>query len=301
MLEGIIAIIIICYLISKLNVGEIFTILKGTNLFWLSIAIILFLISFLITVYGVKILFDTIKPLPFWEWVKYSLCGFSLGLVFPGRAGDLSIVYLIKKKGFDYGESIALTLVDKLSTLIIFGLIATIGAFTILKSKQLYWGLAIGAACILLGLFIFTTSGRSFVRKIIGKYANHFKGFNKAFQRLINSHKEKLALNLFITLIRPIINGILTVCIFKALGIEAPIFFAIIISTITIIMSLVPITPNGIGLKEGVGIYLFTLIGISPEGAASMYALTLAIYLSLGVVGMIIYSIQLKKETLFSA
>ncbi len=296
LIEGIIAIIVIIFLLSKLNVGEIINILKETNLLLLILAILFFLISFFLTVLGVKILFDSIHPLSFKEWVKYSLCGFSLGLIFPGRAGDLSIIYLAKKKGFDYGTSTALTLVDKISTLIIFGIIAGIGSFTILKSTELYLGLIVGALFIILGLFLFTPTGRKIIRAIIGKYAIHFKGFNKAFTELIKNHKWRLFLNIIITLVRPIINGLVTVILFKAIGIDVSFLFAIIISTITIIVSLVPLTPNGIGIKEGVGIYLFTILGISAEAAASMYALTLAIYLSLGVIGITLYTLELKKE-----
>src|SRR3989338_1070591 len=141
--------LILLFLISKIHIRETIEILRTVDLFWISIGLIVYLIALVITAYSLKALFDSIKHTPLMEWMRFYLVGFSMGLILPGRAGDLSIIYFAKQKGFDIGASKALTITDKLITLIIFGIIAALGIFSILHSTELYWGLFFARLCII--------------------------------------------------------------------------------------------------------------------------------------------------------
>lgn len=294
-LEVLFCIIIFAFLISKIDVKETLTILKEVNLFWIFIGIGISIFSTLITGYSLKVLFDSVKRIPFLEWMRYYLIGFSMGLILPGRAGDFSIIYFVKEKGFDIGESTALTVIDKLITLIIFGTIAAIGVFTIFNSSQLYLGLALTLFCIVGGLSLFTGIGRRFIRKIIGKYAEKFKGFNRTFKNLIQHHKDKIAINIIITLYRPIGNTLLMVVVLKALGIgDLSFFYLMIINAITLIVSLIPLTPNGLGIREGVGTLLFSAIGVTAEATVAMYVILLMINYTAGILGATYYLLTKK-------
>ena len=295
-LEVLLAIIVITFLISKINVGTVLKILQTINLNWILLAIAVYIISILITGYSLKALFDSKKHIPFGEWMRFYLMGLSLGLILPGRAGDLSIIYLVKDKGFEIGESTALTITDKLITLIIFGIIASIGLLTILKSTQLYLGVAIAILFICSGLFLFSNAGRKIAKKIIGKYAGNFQGFHKTFTNLIKDHKDKVAINTFITLLRPLGNALLIIIIFKAMGLNVSLGYAILINAVTLIASLIPLTPNGIGIKEGIGVYLFTLIGVAAEASVGMYFIIILMNYATGIIGTIYY-LMYKKRT----
>ena len=294
-LEVLIAIIVISFLISKINVTSVIEILQTINLNWIYLAIGIYIISILITGYSLKALFDSKKHIPFGEWMRFYLMGLSLGLILPGRAGDLSIIYLAKDKGFEIGESTALTITDKLITLIIFGIIASIGLFTILKSNQLYLGLGVAILFICSGLFLFSNIGRKIAKKIIGKYAGNFQGFHKTFTSLMKNHKDKIAINTFITLLRPLGNALLIIILFKAMGLNVSLWYAILINAVTLIVSLIPLTPNGIGIKEGIGVYLFTLIGIAAEASVGMYFIIILMNYSTGIIGTIYYLIYKRK------
>src|SRR3989338_1945180 len=149
-LEIVLCISILALLISQINIRETIEIFKSLEYTWIILGSILYIISLLITAYSLKVLFDSIKYTSFTEWMSFYVVGFSMGLILPGRAGDLSIIYFAKQKGFDIGESTALTITDKLITLIIFGILATIGVFTILNSSQLYLGLLLTLFCIVI-------------------------------------------------------------------------------------------------------------------------------------------------------
>lgn len=294
-LEIIFCIFILGFLISKIHIRETIEILSTVNLFWISIGILIYIISLMITAYSLKALFDSIKHTPFKEWMHFYLMGFSMGLILPGRAGDLSIIYFAKQKGFDIGASTALTITDKLITLIIFGIIATLGIFTLLNSTELYWGLLFVLFCISIGVFLFTPLGRKWIRKIIGKYADTFQGFYKTFKNLLLHHKDKIFINIFITLLRPLGNALLILCIFKAMGIEVSLLYTILINAVTLIVSLVPLTPNGLGIREGVGSFLFTKIGIPLEASVAMYVIILLMNYTTGIIGATYYITKKKS------
>ena len=288
-LEILFCALILLFLISKIHIRETIEILRTVDLFWISIGLIVYLIALVITAYSLKALFDSIKHTPLMEWMRFYLVGFSMGLILPGRAGDLSIIYFAKQKGFDIGASTALTITDKLITLIIFGIIAALGIFSILHSTELYWGLFFALLCIIAGLFLFTPLARRWTIMDIGKYADKFQGFYITFRNLLSYHKDKVFINIFITFLRPLGNALLIILIFKAMGIDVSFLYAILINAVTLIVSLVPLTPNGLGIREAVGTFLFSRVGVPLEATVAMYIIILMMNYTTGIIGTGVY------------
>src|SRR3989344_584533 len=228
-LEILFCALILLFLISKIHIRETIEILRTVDLFWISIGLIVYLIALVITAYSLKALFDSIKHTPLMEWMRFYLVGFSMGLILPGRAGDLSIIYFAKQKGFDIGASTALTITDKL------------------------------------------------------------QGFYKTFRNLLSYHKDKVFINIFITFLRPLGNALLIILIFKAMGIDVSFLYAILINAVTLIVSLVPLTPNGLGIREAVGTFLFSRVGVPLEATVAMYIIILMMNYTTGIIGTGVY------------
>jgi len=294
-LEFLVAFAIILFLLSKINVEDVAALLKVIDYRWIMLGIVVYIVSLLLTAYSLKALFNSVRIISFKEWLRYYLIGLSTGLVLPGRAGDLSVIYFLKDKGFDIGESTALTLVDKAITLAIFSMIAFLGLFTILSSKELIYGI-IAAFVLLIGcLFLFTERGKNIVKKIIGRYAENFKGFSRTLKNLLKNHKEKIAINIIVTILRPIGNGLLIVFILKAMHYDVSLLYASLISSITLIASLTPLTPNGLGIREGVGTFLFSKLSIPLEASVSMYLIILLLNYTTGIIGLAYYLCKRKR------
>jgi len=296
-IEVIICIIIIIFLLSKMDLQKTLEIIKNLNYTWLSLALLLYIIFLLLTAYSLKVLFDAIHFTPFHEWLRFYLVGFSIGLILPGRAGDLSIIYFTKERGFDIGQSTALTITDKIITLSLFGLLAVLSIFTILKSAQLYFGLFLALFCIAIGILSFTKAGRELAKKILGKYTEKFKGFYKTLKELLTNHKDKILINIGITLLRPIGNALLILLIFKAMNLNVSLFYAVLINAVTLIVSLIPLTPNGLGIREGTGAFLFSKLGIPLEASLSMYIIILIMNYSTGIIGASQYLLHKRKTS----
>jgi len=133
------------------------------------------------------------------------------------------------------------------------------------------------------------------IKKILGKYAHSFEGFYKTSKNLISNNKDKIYINIIITLLRPLGNTLLIIIIFKAMGINVPFLYTILINAVTLIVSLIPLTPNGLGIREGVGTLLFSTIGVTAEATVAMYVIILLMNYTTGIIGTSYYLIKKKN------
>lgn len=295
-LEILFGILIIAFILSKIDFSEAVTLLLKLDVYPLLLAVLVYVLTFIITAYGLKVLFDSITRIRFVKWMKYYLITFSLGLVLPGRTGEFSIIYFLKKNQIEVGSTTALVIIDKLITLIVFGFVTLLGLFTIIESKELYLGLLAIFLILLFSIILFSDLGKRIISKILGKYSSNFSSFHESYRNLILFHKDKLLINFIVTILRPILNGLLIIILFRALGYDVPLFYATIISSITLIASLVPLTPNGLGIREGLGLFLFSKLGIPFEASLSMYLLIFIMNYLTGALGVIYYLSKRKHD-----
>ena len=286
------AILIILYILKKIDLSKVFVLLKEINYFWLGLDLLVYLVAIIITSYGLKVLFDSIVQIKFLEWMKYFLITFSIGLIIPGKLGELSIIYFLRKKNVDIGASTALTVINKLITVIIFGIIALIGFFLIFNSNDLIIAFVLSLLFILGVLFLFSKLGRKLVKKMIGDLFKQVDVFYSTFDNLCKKNKDKLLISVIVTFLRPLFNGLIILLSFKAIGIDVSLMYAILVNALTIIASLVPITPNGLGIREGIGAFLFRNIGIPLEVSVTMYFIIFVMNSLTGIIGVCYYFLE---------
>ena len=294
-IEIIIGIIVITTILFQINLSEVISILSKIDYLLLFAAIMTYIFTLGLTAWGLKELFESKIHLKWIEWLKYYWIDFSLSMILPGRMGDFSIIYFLRKKNISIGTSAALVIIDKIITLLFFGLVSIIGLFTLIKSTELSLGLVLTFFITLIGILLFSQWGRKIIFKILGKYSLKLADFHETYDNLLKYHKDKVLINIIITIIRPILNGLLIVILFKALGYNVSVFYAAIISSIALIASLVPLTPNGIGIREGLGLLLFSKIGIPFEASISMYLLILIMNYLTAILGVFYYFIVEKN------
>lgn len=294
-IEIIILIIIIALIIYKVDLKESWNILQQVNPGLFAATIFIDLILLLLIALSLKVLFHTLKPIKINEWLAIYIPGFLSGLVLPGRAGDITTALLAKKKGFDIGQSTTLILLDKIITLIVFIPITAIGIFTFMNSKEIYYGLGFSFLLILGILSFYTSLGRKILKKILGKYAEKFTGFSKTFKEVLKNHKKALLMNVFLTALRPILNGIIIIILLQSLGYDLTLLNAIIISSISFIVSIIPLTPNGLGIREGIGTILLYQVGIPYEASIAMYILFGILNIFISAILIAYYYIIAKK------
>jgi len=276
-IEYIFLALIIGLIVYFVNLKTTLELILTLDITFYLLALLLNLILIFSMVMSLKFIFNTIKKISINNWLTVYIPGFAVGLFLPGRAGDMTMIAIAKNKGYEIGQSTSLIIIDKITTLLIYIPIAIIGFFTILHTKELGWSIFFSFLLFMGLLFLFTKFGRNIIKKLLGKYAEKFSGFYKTFTSLLQNQKKAILLNILMTLLRPILNGLIMIIIFLSLGYNLSFFSAVIITTITLIVSIIPITPNGFGIREGLGIILLSEAGVPSETTIAMYLILLSI------------------------
>jgi len=152
-------------------------------------------------------------------------------------------------------------------------MVGSLGIFILLKGEQRIVILAFLGIIIPLVIFVTLSNlGREIIKRyILRKYALHFTGFSKTLFYLIKEKPYILLLNFFLALSRWCVGALSVYIIFLAFNHNPGFFYVWLILPLTIIISLVPITIAGLGIKEGTAVLLFNTINVPPSVSASVY------------------------------
>ena len=272
---------ILFILFYKIGFGKIITTLENIDVFLLFISLIIYLIFFLVGSLNLKILLDGInRKINFLRLTKYYFLSWSIGLLAPGKVGDFSLIYFLKKEDIPIGEGTVIAIIDKIVTIIVLAIITILGFLIFpfftgvdaLKIAILFVG-----SLLIIALFM-TTPGRNFIKKyILRKFATKFTGFSKTFFYFLKKKKAVLSLNFLLTILRVIVTSLIYFVLFISLGQNINLFYVILINSIGTIIALIPITISGLGIREVTAVFLYSQVGINSEITATVY-LTLAIF-----------------------
>ncbi|MBI2574666.1 flippase-like domain-containing protein [Candidatus Woesearchaeota archaeon] len=268
---------ILLLLLYKAGVKEVAATITTMNILLLPAIIILFVAGLYIGAYNLKLLTDALKiRIGMKEMWNYYLTSWAFGMVVPGKIGEFSFVYLAKKR-LTTGQATAVAILDKLITVITLCALAFIGLLMFFPFGQALKLMALATIAVATGLLLLLTpAGRRIVRKLLGKYTEMFAGFSKTLTYLAFEEKKAAALNLIITFLKWGLTAIVTYLAFASFGITAISPLAIItISATTMLISLIPITMSGLGIKEGAAVYLYGLVGVPAAATISAHIVLL--------------------------
>ena len=197
--------LLIIFLFSRVGVAKIKDVLLGTSLHTIVIVIIFLLLVQIITTINALILTRAIKKkIGFWTIFKYILVSYSIGLLTPGKIGEFSLAFLLRKNNVKLGQGFAISVIDRFITLITLGFIAVGGFFIFFKRSTALYLMAIVLLALVFALSA-TVSGR--VRKIIrkyilGKHEKRLKGFYLTLKFLVKKRFLLVLLNTALTFLK---------------------------------------------------------------------------------------------------
>jgi len=263
---------ILFFLFYKIGFIDIINTFKRLELPFILAAIVLHILIFFLGCFNIKVLLNSIeKRIKFLRLFKYYMISWSFGLFIPGNVGEFSLIYFLKKKDVSIGEGTSIMMIDKVITLMITALIALAGFFIFFPKDVFRLSLFLFAIFVILA-FSLTNTGRMLIKRyILRKYAVKFKGFSRVLFHIFKEKKSYLFLNFLLTILRFIVIGLVFLVIFVSLGQSIGLTQIIIINSIGIIISLIPITPAGLGVREAVAVLLYSRIGVPGEVTITVY------------------------------
>jgi uncharacterized protein (TIRG00374 family) len=277
---------------------------------WIFAAVLLAFCGELITAWKWVLLVRVVRgKLPFIEAVRASFIGMFYNNFLPGSVGgDLARVLVIKRWTGSKVTAAASTFMQRVTglggLLIVAVCAGAIWPFSVTRwnswmilSWPLTWFVMTALGYTGVCLVLFNEKIYRLVWRAGHNEAEHrFPGvlhsmFHQVVVRIRRLHNELHAYNpwspvpLLLSIVTQLLDTVFVFGLAKAIGIEAP--FYIFLSAVPMISlaSLLPITLNGIGLREAAYIGILGTAGVSPEAAAGLSLLqfaTIVLFSALG-------------------
>jgi uncharacterized protein (TIRG00374 family) len=291
------SILLILALFYKTDINHLYLTIKSSNLLFFSIAILCGFLNFFISTYRWEILIKRFSvSTSFFELFRFICLSFFYNFFIPGGfAGDLIRGYKCKGISLKSSQGLASVFIDRLiglAAFITFGLLGILFSFKILVNEKLFLYLVI--VLILSILFTFLIFNRNIIEKFNVLKKIHNKLFNKLKElyEFIYSYKnsKKLTFYAFITSLGA---GFFTIFIFFLLGlsinVSVPFVYYLFFIPIIIIVSYLPISYSGLGIREASFVLLFAQVGVENSQALAISLMYFGILLILGIVGGILF------------
>ena len=212
--------------------------------------------------------------------------------------GDVYRAYdVTKKTGFPMSSSVSVLVIERLSGIIASGLFAVAALFLGFTT--------IGGQSIIIPIIIFVVISVLLFFIILnpnvlglGKLAKKIKFLSKLFEKLKNVYETFLSFKKYKWVLARVMFYSLTLqfavimnywLAARALGIELGLTAFIFIVPVVTIISMLPISLGGIGVREGSLVLMLVSLGAQNEKAAMCSLLLFAMLVIIAIIGGIIY------------
>jgi len=274
-IQIIIGISIIAFILNKLNLNEIFEVLKKTDLSYFIMACISYLFLDLVLALRLSYLLKKIgHEMKLKDVFLSHMGGMIIGDVTPGRSGYfLTPLILRKKAGVPITAGMAcifapqgIEFILKVAGAIV-AIIYLSFYLNIEKNFIIYAG--IGSIILLVVgilMLLISWNNEKMTSKFLGKvpFLNKFTENLSSFKDRSILIKDSLNMILIIYMMGWIFAALQWYFLGKAIGIEISFFSFFLLHPLISILMFVPLSPAGLGLMEGGIILVFSFFGISP-------------------------------------
>ncbi|TYT24038.1 flippase-like domain-containing protein [Dictyoglomus thermophilum] len=285
----IVTILVFYFIFKKVPTNEIIKSFIYINIKPLFLAIIL---GFLFTLFKIIKWHLLLKDLSIESSLLKSaesyFIGMSIGLITPGRVGEIARIGNIDKER--RVEGLSLVILDKVFDLLAV-LILALAGFYIFLGRFIFF---------LLGIIILFSLFTIFDKRIIKKLKNifPFNNFPDFIQGLINLKRKTLLKNFLLSLLSYSI--VLVEVYFLANSFERFSFTSTFIGyPIVMLVNLIPITIGGLGVREGTAVFILGKLGLSQTASFNSAFLLFLINTALpAIIGLVELNKNAKKSSL---
>ena len=303
-LKLLITLSILFYLFSKLDLHIILKLLTRSNLWILLLSFIIFSSRNIFGAFRNKVLL-AFKKFDFsvFTLTKLYFIGFFFNLFLPTVVGgDIARGYYLYKYSGGKEEAISSILVERalgilaLMFLSFFSVIfASLYGFNVITNNLMkFIFISFGAGFLISLLFFYKKTEQYFERILPSIILTKFKSPVNVIRNVIEYNKSPaVLLNAFIlSIVFQFFSIISTYLISLAMGCTTSFLYFLILLPVVWLVSMIPITINGLGLREGSFVFLFSTTGMSKEMAMTISILWLAQTVLLGVLGGVIFLLE---------
>jgi hypothetical protein len=298
---------LIAYILTRIHIERSLHTLVSAKLSFIGLALVVYLFAQALSAVRWTVL---VRPLgiktPFKDLVSYYLIGMFFNLFAPGTVGgDVSrVYYLVKDQQRDEQGRTVPTVRVAMSVFMdrAIGMVVLIwmGAAGLLLFPSYPVPAAIRSLTLMLALgFAVCTVLIPVLRRALPEDGNSLIVKLRLALRSYRTHWHAIVQGILLSLIVHLIQAWMHLVMGRALNLAIPFSFCLIVYPLVGTFAAIPISLNGLGLREGGYIFLLGLIGIDSENGIAFGLLLFLIVATDSLIGGIIF--LLKKTSRPSA
>ncbi len=212
--------------------------------------------------------------IPFKELLSVVFISMTLGQILPaGLGSDVVRAYKLSRKYGQTADTTATIVIDRLVgmfSLFFVAFLGSIGAYVMAISTELIWWLIAINLLLLIGwnrLHLCT----KILEKVLPQNGNRFIRFQEALIRMSRIISDKKKIRIILpsifgwSLVIQVIRCLVFFCLFVAFGQTINPLYYVIFVPIVFVVTLLPVSIGGLGLREGILVLLFSTVGVPAE------------------------------------
>jgi hypothetical protein len=300
------------FLFARIPLHEVGHTLRGARLPWLAGAAGLLLASNVLGAWQWQWLLRTVEiRIPFWKVLAYYHVGLFFNNFLPANVGgDLARVLDASRYGASRAAAFSTVIMDRLIGTLALASLALLTTLPAVRTFHEMGGLPVsGVYLALVGFFVLSlvmvwavfhpallpTVERGLTRVGLGGFgpalddlAGRLQGFRdqrRLFARL-------MAVAAVVQVSRIGVHVLVARALGLALGVQ---YFFLFVPLLAVIVSL-PISLNGIGVREGAGVVLFGLVGVGRTEAFALQFTTYLVAVAISLLGGVVFLVRLPRR-----
>ena len=298
--------VLLAILVVRVRPAEIADTLRHANLPWLAAAVALMFTSNVIGAWQWGRLLEAVDiRIPGWKVLAYYHVGLFFNNFLPANiGGDLSRIADASRYGPTKTAALSAVLMDRLiGTVALAGLalVTTIPAIDHYHLGVVY-GFVVGFFVLSVGMLwvVFHPAtipmlDRLLARIGLGRLAPHLDDLALRLGAFRN-RRDLLGRMLVVALVTQVSRIAVHALVARALGIPVPfVYFLLFVPLLAVIVSL-PISFNGLGVREGAGILLFGLVGVDRAHAFSLQFTTYLVAVAVSLLGGLVFVVRMPRR-----
>jgi len=286
---------IMALILSKIDLSGTFLVFSATKVFYLPFIFFLTVPLILAKTFRWRYLLKMQQiDYGFKASLLTFLAGSYVGVITPGRIGELARVYYLKQeRKISVGQSLSSLFMDRILDALILLFFACSGLLIFSVSRKLT--LLVVALAVLLAFGGTLSLRRKYAQRMLG-FLSRFSFFKKLAHHVGSTFDDfyggiekmrgwRLTFPLLLSLSAYLIGFFQCYLISVALNISISFSYLVFCVAIASLVSLIPITIAGIGTRDATLIGLFAVLGLEPESAVS-FSLTYLFVFNISVAFM---------------
>ena len=300
LIQVIVSAVLIFFVFKNIHFGDLSGAFKNAQIKYLIVALILSVPAWIIGMFKWRVLANAImdKSPPFKFFISYYLIGHFYSLFVPGGQilGEGMKAWRISNKSELKHQLYLSVFADRVAGFLALGCLVLISFLTqpVLHGDRLsILSLVISVAIVLVGVIIFFSRTLLEYMYMIPEYLARFLpvfiashvGILKGHLLEYHRHKKSTLIAIGIGAVAQLVWVLIVYLIVISFNIYASFFFIAWTFLIMSVVTFLPVSYAGLGVREGTFVYFFSLIGVSRELALSVSLVLFSFQILAALVG----------------